>query len=57
MAEPPRRLGRTLLPHGGDRYINLMNPRELRKRRSAILDAHGTGLLATTDADGAPHVR
>ena len=34
-----------------------MNPRELMERVSAILDAHGTGLLATTDADGVPHVR
>ena len=34
-----------------------MNPRELMNRIAAILDAHGTGLLATTDAEGAPHVR
>lgn len=27
------------------------------ERVSALLDAHGTGLLATTDADGAPHAR
>jgi general stress protein 26 len=34
-----------------------MNPRELMNRIAAILDAHGTGLLATTDAEGTPHVR
>ena len=34
-----------------------MNPRELMDRVAAILDEHGTGLLATTDAEGAPHVR
>ena len=34
-----------------------MDQREVMERVSALLDAHGTGLLATTDADGAPHVR
>lgn len=34
-----------------------MDPREVMDRVAAILDAHGTGLLATTDAEGAPHVR
>ncbi len=34
-----------------------MNPRELMDRVGAILEEHGTGLLATTDAEGAPHVR
>jgi general stress protein 26 len=34
-----------------------MKSQELLERISTILDAHGTGLLATTDAEGAPHVR
>ncbi len=34
-----------------------MNPRELMNRVAAILEEHGTGLLATTDAEGTPHVR
>ena len=34
-----------------------MNTREVMDRISAILDAHGTGVLATVDADGLPHAR
>jgi general stress protein 26 len=34
-----------------------MDQRELMNRVAAILEEYGTGLLATTDAEGAPHVR
>ena len=34
-----------------------MDARELMTRIEAILEAHGTGLLATVDDEGRPHVR
>jgi general stress protein 26 len=34
-----------------------MDSRELMNRVWAIIDAHGTGVLATVDQDGNPHVR
>ena len=34
-----------------------MDSREVMNRVGAIIDAHGTGLLATVDQDGNPHLR
>jgi len=34
-----------------------MNSREVMKKVGAIIEAHGTGLLATVDSDGNPRVR
>jgi pyridoxamine 5'-phosphate oxidase len=34
-----------------------MDAREIMNRIESILEAHGTGLLATTDREGKPHVR
>jgi pyridoxamine 5'-phosphate oxidase len=34
-----------------------MDSREVMKKVGAIIEAHGTGLLATVDHDGDPHVR
>ncbi len=34
-----------------------MDSREVMKKVAAIIEAHGTGLLATVDQDGDPHVR
>ncbi len=34
-----------------------MDSREVMKRVGAIIEAHGTGVLATVDEDGNPHVR
>jgi pyridoxamine 5'-phosphate oxidase len=34
-----------------------MDSREVMKKVGAIIEAHGTGLLATVDQDGDPHVR
>jgi general stress protein 26 len=34
-----------------------MDSREVMKKVGAIIEAHGTGLLATVDEEGDPHVR
>jgi pyridoxamine 5'-phosphate oxidase len=34
-----------------------MDSREMMNRVGAIIDAHGTGVLATVDGDGNPHMR
>jgi general stress protein 26 len=34
-----------------------MDSREVMKRVGAIIESHGTGLLATVDQEGNPHVR
>ena len=34
-----------------------MDSHEVMKRVGAIIEAHGTGLLATVDKDGNPHLR
>jgi pyridoxamine 5'-phosphate oxidase len=34
-----------------------MDSREVMKRVGAIIEAHGTGLLATVDEEGNPHLR
>lgn len=34
-----------------------MDSREVMNRIGAIIEAHGTGVLATVDADGSPHLR
>jgi general stress protein 26 len=42
---------------GGKFYLGAMDNREVMSRVGAIIDAHGTGLLATVDEKGDPHVR
>jgi hypothetical protein len=38
-------------------YLGAMDSHEVMKRVVAIIEAHGTGLLATVDQDGNPHLR
>ena len=38
-------------------YLHTMDTREVMNRLGAIIEAHGTGVLATVDPDGNPHVR
>ena len=41
----------------GKFYLGAMDNREVMNRVGAIIDAHGTGLLATVDENGDPRVR
>jgi pyridoxamine 5'-phosphate oxidase len=38
-------------------YLQAMDSRDVMKRVAAIVEAHGTGLLATVDETGSPHMR